>query len=173
MSDPYDDDLQDDSSGSRLRQQLEQALKDKKAAETERDAARRDLAVHVTQGVLKDKGYKSSAASWAAKDGVDLSDEEALNTWLEGPGQDFKLPESDPQGTSEQQQQQQQDSPPPAPNGQPSFGSPHVQTHNDVMAQLRAEASPEQVSKFQQVLNSLPETATGAEVDAAFRNAGL
>lgn len=176
MSDPYDFDESGENTAGGLRKLYEDALKAKKTAEQEAAAAKRDLAVHVTQGVLKEKGFKESAASWAAKDGVDLSDEAALTKWLEGPGQDFKLPESDPQevpNTTEGDGTQVQQPANTQTNGQPVFGSSHVQAHNDVMAQLRAEASPATVSKFEQVANSLPADATAAQVDAAYRAAGL
>lgn len=171
MSDNWNDD--DDNSqetGGALRKQLTEALAAKKAAETERDNLKREVSIGKVQSSLKDKGFKESAASWAAKDGVDLDDENALKTWLEGPGQDFKLPASESDSSS--------------PNGdgpgepstqavQPPHVSPHMSTHGNVMDQLRAQASPASVNKYQAVMESLRADASPQEVDAAFRAAGL
>ena len=154
-----DNDQDDNNSGGDLRVLLEKALKDNKALKTQVATAEQKLAVTTVSASLKDKGYKESAAKFAALDGVNLGDEKALNEWLEKDGADFKLSESEqpPEGGGEEQQQEN-----------PVIDEGIIQFANNA-DQLRSSASPAEQNKYLAALKSLPEDATPEQVDAAFK----
>lgn len=157
----WNDDLDNDdnnSGGGALRGQLEEALKKLKAAETRAAKAERQIAVSTVSTSLKDKGYKESAAKFAALDGVDLSDEGALTKWLENDGQDFKLPESDQSHES-------------GVVDPPDDSHEELAQFNNNADRLRNSASPADQNRYIAALKSLPADATPEQVDAAF--AGL
>lgn len=155
-----DDSEHDDtnSGGGALRGQLEEALKKLKAAEARAAKAERQVAVSTVSASLKDKGYKESAAKFAALDGVDLNNEAALNEWLEKDGADFKLP------TSEQTHAEET----PGVVDEADEAAISYASNSD---RLRSTASPADQNRYIAALKSLPADATPEQVDAAF--AGL
>lgn len=164
MSDNWFNDDENDAQengGGGLRKQLEDALKRLKDAEKRAATAENKLAVTTASSNLKEKGYKPTAAKYAALDGVDVTDAEALEKWLTDNGDDFKVSDSAQSDNDDEQQQ--------------------VEVENDatqvagsqIAAQLRAVASPADVNKYEAALKTLPKDASGEETLAHFRAAGL
>lgn len=156
----WNEDPEDNGNGSGgdLRAQLEKSLKENAALKKEVATTKQQLAVNTVSASLKDKGYKESAAKFAALDGIDLGNEEALTKWLESDGADFKLPESEQSQEAGGEEQQT------APVIDPEI----IQFANNA-DHLRSSASPAEQNKFLAALKSLPEDATPEQVDAAFK----
>jgi hypothetical protein len=152
----------DDLSGSDLCNMYEKALKKLKAVESERDTLIHDKAQASASETLVAKGYKPAVARLAIKDGVDLSDEKALDTWLTDNGDLFAKPEAtQPVADGDQ---------PPAPvqDAAPPEG---LESTFQSISRIHSAASTAHVNAFERALASIPEDATPAQVRAAF--AGL
>lgn len=164
MSDyEYDDDNdQYDNSGGSLRKQLEATLAKLKKAESETATLKGQIAQSKATEVLTAKGYSPAVARLAIKDGVDLSNEKALDDWLTENGELFVKPEAN------QQEQQQEQTPAPAdsiPEGMESTAR-HI-------GSIHAAASPAMVNRMQATLAGIPADATKEQVAETLRAAGL
>lgn len=159
----WNDDLDNDdnnSGGGALRGQLEEALKKLKAAEKRAAEAEQKIAVNTVSASLKDKGYKESAAKFAALSGVNLSDEKALDAWLESDGGDFKLPESEQTPAQEAEQS--------AESQEPTISSDVIASYGN-LAGVRNTSEPAYRNKLASAITGLPDNATVAQVDAALK----
>jgi len=111
----YDDEGYDDfdnrgggrSSGGELRRQLEEALAKNKELTTEVGKLRGQVTTTTLKTVLEGKGYNPALSKFIAKDGVDPSDEKAVDTWLEENSSLFAGAKQVPDGD-----QQNQETPP-------------------------------------------------------------
>lgn len=166
MSDNYweqDDPNSGDTGGRGLRAQLEKALADLKEVRTERDTLRSQVTETKGVEVLAAKGYKPAVARLAIKDGVDVSDEKALDAWLTENGDLFAKSDADQsQGDNESSDGSDQADLPPGYES--AYGA---------MGRIHAASSPSLVNKYAQIDASLKKDATPEEVLAAYRAAGL
>lgn len=148
-----DDDNYDNNSGSGLRKQLEKTLKRVEAAEKKAAEAEAKLAQREASEALAAKGYPPAVARLAVKDGVDLSNKEALENWLTENGDLFAKPSAEPQN---QEQEQEPDPADEIPEGLESAYR-HVGT-------IHAAASPATINRMQAALAAIPEDATKEQV---------
>lgn len=161
----WDEDELGSTDGGKLRKMLEKALEDNKelkkqyeevvAKQTETDAV----------SILAGKGFPAVAARLAIADGVNLSDEKALEKWITENGDQFAKPDTNQnqqqqvEQTNQEQQQQQ------IPDGvQQTFGA---------LNGLHAAATPALVSEYDRIMASIPADATKEQVAAAFKGSGL
>lgn len=163
MSDDWnsDDDLDlNDNSGGGLRKQLEAIQKKLKSAEERAAKAEQSIAVTTVSASLKEKGYKESAAKWAQRDGVDISDAKALDKWLEADGAEFKIPDSeaDPNNVDDEPN-------PVAPEGATEVAS--------AVTNLRSVATPPSAVALERALKALAEDADEDTVYKTLASAGL
>lgn len=166
MSDNWadDDDSGQSDTGGNLRSQLETALAKIKTLEKQKAATDGKLAQITASKVLKDKGYKPDETSkWAAKDGVDLGDEAALDKWL-------TENESLLVGFKSEQVGESSDSPQEQVVPDP-LANPELVNNQSVLSQLHAQAQPADANKYVTASAGLPANATPEQVRAAF--AGL
>lgn len=164
MSDEWDDNDNTDTSnsGGGLRKQLEDALASKKAAEQRAAKAESALAVRNVATSLKEKGYRESAAKWASRDGVDVSDAKALDAWLASDGAEFKLPDSE----HTQDDNAQVDTPDPdAPEGAEQVSA--------AVTNLRSVANSPSAVALERAMKALPDDADEDTVYRALAGTGV
>lgn len=166
MSDnEYNDDYEDyDNTGGGLRAQLEKVLKENRTLKSENATFKSEVATQLASKALTQKGYPPAVARLAVSDGVDVSDEKALDKWLADNGDLFVRPApqpvegEQPEATAEQQQQ-------PIPDGvESTFGA---------INRIHATSQPGLTNKYDTATAALSKDATPEEVLAAYRAAGL
>lgn len=150
---------QNDNSGGSLRKQLEKALKANQALQDEASSLKSQIAQSKATEVLTAKGYPPAVARLAIKDGVDLSNEKALENWLTENGDLFAKPEPN-QNTVEGADQE--------PVVEDKMPEGIASTYGRVGA-LHAAATPAEVNRFQAALAGIPKDATGAQVREALK----
>lgn len=149
MSDELEIETGDDS-GSGLRKQLEAALSRAKEAEARAAAASKQLGERQLADVLAAKKVSPKVARFISADGVDPSDNEAIDRWLTENAEVFGVTAATPEPTVSNEEQAAF-----ASMQQPSLQTPALQ------------------SKVDALLASLPDDAAPEVVEAAFRASGL
>ncbi len=84
------DDEQFEDAPRALRQAYAALKKAHEAEAKELSTLRTQVQTRTASEVLKDKGYNPKAAKFLLKDGIDLSDEKAVDAWLAEEGEFFK-----------------------------------------------------------------------------------
>lgn len=159
----YDDEYSDDNSGGSLRKQLEKALAANKSLQQETATLKSQIAQKTASEALAAKGYAPAVARLAAKDGVDLSNEKALDDWLAENSELFAKPE--PQQTQSNEGQNEPDQPNPLHR--------EVEAAYRNIADINAAASPATVNAMKAALDAIPEDATKEQVREFLMTRGL
>jgi len=81
--DDDDNEYEQPSDGGKLRKQLEKALADLKTASSERATMEKELRGLKASRSLEAKGLPAKAARFMEADGVDVTDERAVDAWLD------------------------------------------------------------------------------------------
>lgn len=164
MSDNWNDDDElfgnGNPDGSSLRAYAEKMAAKVKALETENGQLKGQITEKNAVDVLSAKGYPAAVARLAIKDGVDASNEKAVEKWLTDNGDLFVKPEAN------QSQQQTEGDEPSGEQEAPPVG---VQSVFGALNNIHAAASPALVTAFDRATASLPADATPEQVIAAYR----
>lgn len=141
------DDEQFEDAPRALRQAYAALKKAHEADTKELSTLRTQVQTRTASDVLKDKGYNPKAAKFLLKDGVDLSDEKAVDAWLAEEGEFFKV--AGEGGTPNPEQNVEHEAEAEA-RGQIADATSHTQTAaNDKMqaalAEITNDMTPQQV----------------------------
>ena len=148
------DDEQFEDAPRALRQAYDKLRKQHQSDAQELAKLRGTVQTRTASDVLKAKGYNPKAAKFLLKDGVDVNDENAVDTWLAEEGEFFKVSGEDPETaqtadhTAEAEQRAQ-------------------------IADTTSQAEPAGNDKMQAALAEITPEMTGAQVMEVYRKHGI
>lgn len=163
----YDDEYgQNENSGGSLRTLYEQALKDLKVAKDETATLKEQIGKAKASEVLTAKGYNPTIVKFAAADGIDLSDEKAIDKWLADNAEVFKPAATQSDAPADAEVTVADEGPDPAM-------VTGVESAYSAMSRIHSTASPAVANKYQATLAGLPDDASPEQVLEVMRAAGL